>query len=97
VSAPRTEAGKRLLDAIRSGVAGLFAHDDGPDDPSPIPGAIVAIEQEAIEQERARLVAGVDAVLGRVERKRGLTNLQLAEQQLAAVLALIRDTEGGTE
>ena len=46
---PRTEAGKRLLAAIQSGLVGLFADDDGPDDPSPIPAAIVAIEREAAD------------------------------------------------
>ena len=57
---PSTEAGKRLLAAIRSGVAGLFASDE-PGNPSPIPASIAAIEAEAVERERERIV---EAVMG---------------------------------
>lgn len=54
-----TEAGNGLLAAIQSGIVTLFAHDDGPDDPSPIPAAIAAIEVEAVAAERERIAADV--------------------------------------
>jgi hypothetical protein len=59
---PRTKAGQALLGAITNGVASLFAFDNGPDDPSPIPATIAAIEAEAVAAYRADLRARVEAL-----------------------------------
>jgi hypothetical protein len=85
---PRTEAGRALLAAIQSGVAMLFAHDDGPDDPSPIPATILAIEAEAVAAERARLRAAVLS-LGMFDGCGGVGCVEERNEECAAVLALL--------
>ncbi len=60
-ASPATAAGRALLRAINSGVASLFAFDNGPDDPSPIPDAIAQVEAEA---RRLALAEAAEAVRG---------------------------------